>query len=90
MNSMFSCFDALCAEVLFGKTPTATPRLSVAFSSDAKSSPGNDRATAEKTTGKKLDGNGEFAGKEKTKKPPKIRLAPEFDGLNCFEAFVSC
>ncbi|GMN31235.1 hypothetical protein TIFTF001_003170 [Ficus carica] len=88
MNSMFSCFDAFCIEVLFGKTPTSTPRVSVSSSGDAKASQRNDRATAEKTIGKKLDGNGEFAEKAETKKPQKIRSVPEFDGLNCFETLV--
>ncbi|EXC02153.1 hypothetical protein L484_024119 [Morus notabilis] len=82
MNSMFSVFDAFCAEVLLGKTTSA--RAHSVFAGDAKPSQRNDGAP-EKTTGKKSDGNREFSEKTKT----KIRSALEFDGLNCFETFVS-
>lgn len=82
MNSMFSVFDAFCAEVLLGKTTSA--RAHFVFAGDAKPSLRNDGAP-EKTIGKKSDGNREFSEKTKT----KIRSALEFDGLNCFETLVS-
>ncbi|KAF4404111.1 hypothetical protein G4B88_014567 [Cannabis sativa] len=83
MNSLFSCFDVFCAEVMLGKTLKIS-----SFASPF--SPVNNKA---------LDvDNKVFIGEQDRKclpaandqgKKKVIRSAPEFDGLNCFETFVS-
>ncbi|EXC02152.1 hypothetical protein L484_024118 [Morus notabilis] len=80
MNSMFSCFDAVCADLLFPKT------LRTFTSSSSQPNRvliSNDKAKTE--NGK---GNKEPTPQKTKKQQQKIRSAPEFDGLNCFEAIV--
>ncbi|CAN6585746.1 unnamed protein product [Malus baccata var. baccata] len=82
MNSMFSSFDALCAEFLSQRVrssfPTHQPKGTVAVPSN------NTISTA------KQEGNMESspeAKKQSRRSPP--RFAVELDGLNCFETLVS-
>ncbi|XVE58179.1 hypothetical protein DITRI_Ditri04bG0149600 [Diplodiscus trichospermus] len=83
MNSIFSSFDALCAEFLgqavrFSVAPTPNK--------DGNSFLLSSRGLTNKTTEnikKKQEGNVE----KKLQRAP--RFAPELDGLNCFETLVS-
>ncbi|XVF51182.1 hypothetical protein PTKIN_Ptkin04bG0163900 [Pterospermum kingtungense] len=87
MNSIFSSFDALCAEFL---GQAIRPSFASTTNKDANSSfLSSSRGLTNKTTEsmkkkKKQEGNAE---KKQQKKSP--RFAPELDGLNCFETLVS-
>ncbi|KAL4340989.1 hypothetical protein GQ457_08G035400 [Hibiscus cannabinus] len=73
MNSMFSSFDALCAE-LWGQAIRFRPSFASSTQSAAKVSQDMNR---------KQQGNLE----KKQQRAP--RFAPELDGLHCFETLVS-
>ncbi|PON73497.1 Avr9/Cf-9 rapidly elicited protein [Parasponia andersonii] len=81
MNSLFSSFDAFCVEILLGKnvnTSSTSSSPSPATYSKAiklEQEQGNSRGSSQPSD-----------RKEKLGSSP--RLAPEFDGLTCFETFV--
>ncbi|XP_022738217.1 uncharacterized protein LOC111290962 [Durio zibethinus] len=82
MNSIFSSFDALCAEFL---GQAVRPSFASSTYKDANSFPCS-RGVTNKVTDtikKKQEGNIE----KKQHRAP--RFAPELDGLNCFETLVS-
>ncbi|XVF10283.1 hypothetical protein REPUB_Repub07fG0169400 [Reevesia pubescens] len=82
MNSIFSSFDALCAEFL---GQAVKPSFASATNKDGNSlfsSRGVTNKVTE-TMKKKQEGNIE----KKQQRAP--RFAPELDGLNCFETLVS-
>uniref|UniRef100_A0A2K2CDF7 Uncharacterized protein n=1 Tax=Populus trichocarpa TaxID=3694 RepID=A0A2K2CDF7_POPTR len=79
MNSMFSSFDALCAELLGQKV-----RSSLALTTmDC-----NTKRVGEDKLIKNREGSSSrsLARKQEKKVP---RFAPELDGLNCFETIVN-
>ncbi|XP_022159727.1 uncharacterized protein LOC111026066 [Momordica charantia] len=80
MNSMFSLFDAFAAELLMAKTFRASSSFAPNNGSggSVKSPPSN--AAPDNLEQPK-------SNKNSLLRPP--RLAPEFDGLNCFETLVS-
>ncbi|XVF53190.1 hypothetical protein PTKIN_Ptkin05aG0080500 [Pterospermum kingtungense] len=85
MNSIFGSFDALCAEFL-GKAVRPSSD-SITTNKDGDHSLFSSRGVTNKvseTMKKKQEGNVE---KKQQTRPP--RFAPELDGLNCFETFVS-
>ncbi|GMN31229.1 hypothetical protein TIFTF001_003172 [Ficus carica] len=86
MNSMFSCFDAFCAELLFSNTSLRFSSSSSSFSSSQPNRAfiASDKATTDNVNG---NGNGELSPEKKIKNR-QIRSAPEFDGLHCFETIV--
>lgn len=82
MNSMFSSFDALCAELL-GQSVRAS------LSSFAK---GSSHAAASVDASKKQQGDSQpppACIKKERQQQRAPRFAPELDGLNCFETLVS-
>ncbi|KAB5521825.1 hypothetical protein DKX38_026144 [Salix brachista] len=89
MNSMFSSFDAFCAELLGQKLRSSFPLATNDCNTKRVSTVGDDSKVAEDKLMKK---NGEgsssrsSAGKQEKKVP---RFAPELDGLNCFETIVN-
>ncbi|KAL3738428.1 hypothetical protein ACJRO7_019893 [Eucalyptus globulus] len=84
MNSMFSSFDALCAEFLGQAVGSSFFASAAAARSAPRSAPSDERAA-------------EGARKSREAKPPQAasgrrsvpRFAPELDGLNSFETLVS-
>ncbi|KAG6684684.1 hypothetical protein I3843_12G075500 [Carya illinoinensis] len=89
MNSMFSSFDAVCAELL-GQTVRAS------FPSIAKGSSNTTAAPAASIDMSKKQQQGDslptpaFVKKDKKQQQRRApRFAPELDGLNCFETLVS-
>ncbi|XP_010542077.1 PREDICTED: uncharacterized protein LOC104815392 [Tarenaya hassleriana] len=74
MNSMFSSFDALCAELMGMKIAAAS-----AFSgcSERNAAAAGDQSATQKTDKKKT---------RSLQKTP--RFAPELDGLHCFETII--
>ncbi|KAL6179932.1 hypothetical protein ACLB2K_046603 [Fragaria x ananassa] len=82
MNSMFSSFDALCAEVL-GQTVKA----SFPFSQQQKSS-GFFNSLNKKQDSKPEAGQVKKQDQQKTAPPQPRRFAVELDGLHCFETIV--
>ncbi|KAB2093654.1 hypothetical protein ERO13_A02G099100v2 [Gossypium hirsutum] len=86
MNSIFSSFDALCAEFLGQSVRPSFASNSMnkgAADSFVNSRWGTNKLSSEPMK-KKQDGN-----VEKKKKQRAPRFAPELDGLNCFETIVS-
>ncbi|KAB2608958.1 hypothetical protein D8674_012126 [Pyrus ussuriensis x Pyrus communis] len=82
MNSMFSSFDALCAEFLGQRVKSSFPTQQLKSTAAVPSN--NTISTA------KQEGNMESlpeAKKQSRRSPP--RFAVELDGLNCFETLVS-
>ncbi|KAE8710716.1 Detected protein of unknown function [Hibiscus syriacus] len=77
MNSIFSSFDALCAEFL-GQA------LKPFFASSTTHKDGISRLVSEQDMKKKQQGN-----VEKKNRAAAPRFAPELDGLHCFETLVS-
>ena len=78
MNSLFILFDGFCAGVMMGKT--------VSIFSPATGTQSRQRSGSgtENTNDKQvMDGIKGTAGK-----PKKIKLAPEFDGLNVFDKLI--
>ncbi|OMO79920.1 hypothetical protein CCACVL1_13320 [Corchorus capsularis] len=83
MNSMFSVFDALCAEFL-GQTIKPSFASTSATSKDGYSFFKTNKAgVAESMKKTQQEGNVE----KKQQRAP--RFAPELDGINCFETLVS-
>ncbi|KAG2680640.1 hypothetical protein I3843_11G108700 [Carya illinoinensis] len=86
MNSMFSSFDAVCAELL-GQT------VRTSFSSIAKGTSNAAAAASSIDASKKQQGDAQpppaCAKKEIRPRQRVPRFAPELDGLNCFETLVS-
>ncbi|XWS61496.1 hypothetical protein CRYUN_Cryun07bG0130700 [Craigia yunnanensis] len=83
MNSIFSSFDALCAEFL---GQAVRPSFASTTNKDGNSFLLSSRGLTDKMTEnmkKKQEGNVE----KKQQRAP--RFAPELDGLNCFETLVS-
>ncbi|KAL0313114.1 UNVERIFIED_CONTAM: hypothetical protein Sradi_5710700 [Sesamum radiatum] len=79
--SFFSSFDAVCAEVLAGKSVRAA---TISSSSSAPPPPPPKSAHYHNT---KTDHQ---PISRKAKAESKPRFAPELDGLNCFETLISC
>ncbi|XVE64579.1 hypothetical protein DITRI_Ditri07aG0111800 [Diplodiscus trichospermus] len=82
MNSIFSSFDALCAEFLGQAFRSSFASTTHKDGNNLFSSKGITNKVTE-TMKKKQEGNVE----KKQQRPP--RFAPELDGLNCFETLVS-
>ena len=86
MNSLFSSFDAYCAEILFGKN------VKTSFTSSSSSSSAiNNKAMDTSVIGNQYQTNrrSQPLNPQETKiGSSSPLLAPEFDGLNCFETFV--
>ena len=83
MNSIFSSFDALCADFL---GQAVRPSFASTTNKDCNSFFLSSRGLTNKMTEnmkKKQEGNVE------KKQQRATRFAPELDGLNCFETFVS-
>ena len=76
MNSIFSSFDALSAEFL-GQA------IRPSFASTTNS-------TNKETENMKKKQEGNVEKKKKQQQQRVARFAPDLDGLNCFETFVSC
>ncbi|KAB5521827.1 hypothetical protein DKX38_026146 [Salix brachista] len=89
MNSMFSSFDAFCAELLGQKLRSSFP-IATNDCITKRVSTGGDDSKVEEDKLMKKNGEGSSsrssAGKQEKKVP---RFAPEFDGLNCFETIVN-
>ncbi|CAN6713386.1 unnamed protein product [Malus baccata var. baccata] len=84
MNSLFSSFDALCAEVLGQMVKSSFPAHQLKSTAAVPSSNTVNIA--------KQEGNMESSPEARVKKqsrrtPPQF--AVELDGLNCFETLVS-
>ncbi|KAB5521824.1 hypothetical protein DKX38_026143 [Salix brachista] len=89
MNSMFSSFDAFCAELLGQKLRSSFPIATNDCNTKRVSTVGDDRKVEEdKLMKKNREGSSSrsSAGKQEKKVP---RFAPELDGLNCFETIVN-
>ncbi|PON61136.1 Avr9/Cf-9 rapidly elicited protein [Trema orientale] len=88
MNSLFSSFDALCAEILSGKNL----KTSFASSSSSSSSTAMNNKAMEITTAIGKQDQASSGSQPSDRTQQKIgsspRLALEFDGLHCFETFV--
>ncbi|CAD5314339.1 unnamed protein product [Arabidopsis thaliana] len=82
MNSMFSAFDAMCAEIM-GKKVTAASYVyrSERNSASSSSSGGGQNASLSLKKDEKASKNMDLP----TKTP---RFALELDGLHCFETIV--
>ncbi|ESQ33491.1 hypothetical protein EUTSA_v10009230mg [Eutrema salsugineum] len=82
MNSMFSAFDAMCAEIM-GIKVTADSSLSyVCNRSERKNSASSGGGGGQTASSLKKD---EKAANSATKQP---RFALELDGIHCFETIV--
>ncbi|KAF8060372.1 hypothetical protein N665_1219s0002 [Sinapis alba] len=81
MNSMFSAFDAMCAEIM-GKKVTAASYISNPSERNAASSGG---CGGQSQTVSSLMKKDEKATNFAAKQP---RFALELDGLHCFETIV--
>ncbi|XAR70113.1 hypothetical protein NMG60_11026871 [Bertholletia excelsa] len=84
MNSIFSSFDAACAEFL-GQT------VKVSFTSSLRREPKETQITSN-LSGK--EGNSPPAvaactSRRSQQEKASPRFAPELDGLNCFETLIS-
>ena len=86
MNSLFSCFDVMCAEFLLGKKTFKTSFAASSSSSSPMTNIANDNNLVIGKQDRKYSSSPESTEKKSRK---QIRSAPEFDGLNCFETFVS-
>lgn len=87
MNSIFSSYDAVCAE-LFGLTLRSS--VGSVKKEDIHSLQSRVMKEARDFTPKKSSGGDSssprYSGRPQVKKTP--RLAPELDGLSCFETLV--
>ncbi|XP_047319405.1 uncharacterized protein LOC124922738 [Impatiens glandulifera] len=87
MNSMFSSFDALCAEVMGHSFKNSFPSLKnnpVSNGDQQRSEEANMKGKPSPPPPPTADGTG-----GRKKKVVSARFAPELDGLNCFETLVS-
>ncbi|EOY23838.1 hypothetical protein QQP08_010367 [Theobroma cacao] len=83
MNSIFSSFDAFCAEFL---GQAIRPSFASTTNKDGNSFLGSRGVTNKVTENMKKKQEGNVEKKQQVKAP---RFAPELDGLNCFETLVS-
>ncbi|PON61134.1 Avr9/Cf-9 rapidly elicited protein [Trema orientale] len=86
MNSIFSCFDVLCADLVFGKTSLLASSSSISSLMSSNKAVDHSNVMIGKQDRKSPS---PVSTDEKKEKKKQIRSAPEFDGLNCFETFVS-
>ena len=86
MNSMFSSFDAFCAELLGQKLRSAFPLATNDCNTMRVSTVGDDSKVAEDKLNREGSSSRSLAGKQGKKVP---RFAPELDGLNFFETIVN-
>ncbi|KAH1114619.1 hypothetical protein J1N35_007997 [Gossypium stocksii] len=85
MNSIFSSFDALCAEFL---GQSVRPSFaSNSMNKGAADSFVNSRWGTNKLSSEPMQKKQERNVEKKKQRAP--RFAPELDGLNCFETIVS-
>ncbi|PON73498.1 Avr9/Cf-9 rapidly elicited protein [Parasponia andersonii] len=89
MNSLFSSFDVLCAEILSGKN-LKTSFASSSSSSSFSTAMNNKAMEITTAIGKQDQGSSGSQPSDRTQKKigSSPRLAVEFDGLHCFETFV--
>ncbi|KAG6790721.1 hypothetical protein POTOM_006886 [Populus tomentosa] len=88
MNSMFSSFDALCAELLGQKVRSSLALTTMDCNTKRVLTAGDDSKVAEDKLIKNREGSSSRSlGRKQEKKVP--RFAPELDGLNCFETIVN-
>ncbi|CAN8314033.1 unnamed protein product [Cochlearia groenlandica] len=80
MNSMFSAFDAMCAEIM-GKKVTSDSYVYRCSEPNSASPSSSDGGGGGQIAAKKVEKPSESA----TKQP---RYALELDGLHCFETIV--
>ncbi|PON61135.1 Avr9/Cf-9 rapidly elicited protein [Trema orientale] len=80
MNSLFKSFDAFCVEILLGKN------VNTSTSSSPSPATNNKAIKLEQEQGNSRGSSQPSDRNEKIGSSP--RLAPEFDGLSCFETFV--
>uniref|UniRef100_A0A7N0UIQ0 Uncharacterized protein n=1 Tax=Kalanchoe fedtschenkoi TaxID=63787 RepID=A0A7N0UIQ0_KALFE len=78
MNSVFSSFDFLCAELLGQSLKSSTPLAPIKKPTTTSSS----------STPPKQSGDFKKEKPKTQKKIPSSRFAVELDGLNCFETLV--
>ncbi|OWM72232.1 hypothetical protein CDL15_Pgr018117 [Punica granatum] len=92
MNSMFSCFDALCAELLGLKVSAIPTPWTVNPSSSSSSLQQSVQRSKFPGDGISKEDKIEKAGAHAPGQQPSTRsgpcIAPELDGLNCFETIV--
>ncbi|ESQ33533.1 hypothetical protein EUTSA_v10009742mg [Eutrema salsugineum] len=81
MNSMFSAFDAMCAEIM-GKKFTADSSVSYVCNRSKRKNSAPSGAGGQIASSLKKD---EKAANSATKQP---RFALELDGIHCFETIV--
>ncbi|KAK2981950.1 hypothetical protein RJ640_019170 [Escallonia rubra] len=81
MNSMFSSFDAVCAELL-GQTGRASVSPSKKVDGFLQSHQQTQKREQTKVTD---EANEKKAGRQQR----RARYAPELDGLNCFETMIT-
>ncbi|KAF8033406.1 hypothetical protein BT93_D2114 [Corymbia citriodora subsp. variegata] len=89
MNSIFSSFDFLCAE-LFGlkvKAQLPTAASTVAGGDPSPLQRGERAPRIPRTESKSVNGTEQKKGKQGQGNFP--RFAPELDGIHCFETIVS-
>ncbi|KAI5605929.1 hypothetical protein POPTR_001G449800v4 [Populus trichocarpa] len=88
MNSMFSSFDALCAELLGQKVRSSLALTTMDCNTKRVLTAGDNSMVAEDKLIKNREGSSSrsLARKQEKKVP---RFAPELDGLNCFETIVN-
>ncbi|KAJ6950666.1 hypothetical protein NC651_004369 [Populus alba x Populus x berolinensis] len=88
MNSMFSSFDALCAELLGQKVRSSLALTTMDCNTKRVLTAGDDSKVAEDKLIKNREGSSSRSvARKQEKKVP--RFAPELDGLNCFETIVN-
>ncbi|KAK4255845.1 hypothetical protein QN277_008788 [Acacia crassicarpa] len=91
MMSIFSSFDALCAEFSYGQrsrlsidAPNLKPKLEQKPSSPGKKPPSPDSSKAAPPSSSSTQPDG--AKQQRRRFSP--RFAPELDGVHCFESIV--
>ena len=88
MNSMFSSFDALCAQLLGQKVRSSLALTAMDCNTKRVLTAGDDSKVAEDKLIKNREGSSSRSvARKQEKKVP--RFAPELDGLNCFETIVN-
>ncbi|KAG5563588.1 hypothetical protein RHGRI_006134 [Rhododendron griersonianum] len=102
MNSIFSSFDAVCAEIL-GQSVRASLKPSSWCKCDGgvkSHQPSREITTTENNSGNSSTTEGKPSpspaaaactrrSRQQQQKGAAARFAPELDGLNCFETLVS-
>ncbi|KAB1207761.1 hypothetical protein CJ030_MR7G017736 [Morella rubra] len=93
MNSMFSSFDGLFAEILGQAVRTSFPSLNngrgntITCTRSSSSQPQHDAGVINKVETSDVNKKQQGVGKEQQRRAPRFAL--EFDGLNCCETLVS-